>query len=143
MRFATLERTSDCNVHRLVAVLIGVRRKNTLHQPLSGSVASNLVAAGVNVDFVLFDARPPAGGAIATGEGAQVVLAEETVPRYLTLEQAALLDNYEAADDRGRVAARSVLDALTKQKAGQRRRLVAMVRPGADRLQSMARRATR
>lgn len=38
------------------------------------------------------------------------------VARVLTPEQAALLDNYEAADERGRAAARSVLDALAQPK---------------------------
>jgi hypothetical protein len=37
--------------------------------------------------------------------------------RVVTREEAALLDNYEAADERGRAAARSVLDALAQPKA--------------------------
>ncbi|MDN4591242.1 hypothetical protein DBA29_22425 [Xenophilus aerolatus] len=40
-----------------------------------------------------------------------------TVQREVTPEEAALLDNYKAADEQGRAAARSVLDALAKQKA--------------------------
>jgi hypothetical protein len=41
---------------------------------------------------------------------------DEILVRALTREEAALLDNYEAADERGRAAARSVLDALAQPK---------------------------
>lgn len=47
-------------------------------------------------------------------------LAYESKPakflREVTQEEAALLDNYEAADEKGRAAARSVLDALAEPK---------------------------
>ncbi len=39
-----------------------------------------------------------------------------TVVREVTREEAALLDNYNAADEKGRAAARSVLDALAEPK---------------------------
>jgi len=40
--------------------------------------------------------------------------------RPVTREQAALLDNYENADDEGRDAARRVLVALSKSKAAKK-----------------------
>ena len=48
--------------------------------------------------------------------GGGALIAREKAARYLTPEQEALLDNYEAADERGRAAARSVLDALAQPK---------------------------
>lgn len=39
---------------------------------------------------------------------------EAKVAQHLTQEEAALLANYKAADERGRAAARSVLDALAQ-----------------------------
>ena len=52
---------------------------------------------------------------LATDSGSNVP--DEPVMRPVTREQAALLDNYENADDEGRDAARRVLVALSKSKA--------------------------
>lgn len=71
---------------------------------------------GVDVLYVVTGVRGPKGAKLS-GTDQSAVTEEDTVPRNLTREQAALLDNYEAADERGRAAARSVLDALAKQKA--------------------------
>ena len=59
------------------------------------SVLMRLANAGVDVSYVLFGAHAAAA-------------------RHLTPEETALLDNYNAADERGRAAARSVLDALAQ-----------------------------
>ena len=57
----------------------------------------NIATAGVDVAYVLTGSRTP----VAT----------------LAREEQALLDNYRAADDSGKAAARAVLSAVTKQKA--------------------------
>lgn len=44
------------------------------------------------------------------------LIAAEPAPRYLTADQQALLDNYKAADEQGRAAARTVLEALAQPK---------------------------
>ena len=83
-----------------LAELIGVQRamlsryERGLVEPGAG-VLMRLAGAGVDVSFVLFGAR-------------------SADARTLTPEEAALLDNYNAADERGRAAARSVLDALAQ-----------------------------
>lgn len=41
---------------------------------------------------------------------------EAKIAQHLTPEEAALLSNYKAADEQGRAAARSVLDALAQPK---------------------------
>ncbi|XXQ53559.1 helix-turn-helix domain-containing protein [Xenophilus aerolatus] len=93
-----------------LADLIGVQRamlsryERGVAEP-GASALMKLAGAGINVSFVLFGAQ------VATGNDSG------TTTRVLTPEQAALLDNYEAADERGRAAARGVLDALAKQKA--------------------------
>lgn len=48
--------------------------------------------------------------------GGGAVIASEKAARYLTADQEALLDNYKAADEQGRAAARAVLEALAKTK---------------------------
>jgi transcriptional regulator with XRE-family HTH domain len=86
-----------------LAELVGVQRamlsryERGLVEPGAG-VLMRLAEAGVDVSYVLFGARSGAA-------------------RTLTPEEAALLDNYNAADERGRAAARSVLDALAQPKA--------------------------
>ncbi|WP_295548791.1 helix-turn-helix domain-containing protein [uncultured Pseudacidovorax sp.] len=65
-------------------------------------------------------------GLTASRQSSQPLQAEEaerqldaepaTVMREVTREEAALLDNYNAADEKGRAAARSVLDALAEPK---------------------------
>lgn len=83
-----------------MAELVGIQRamlsryERGLVEPGAG-VLMKLAAAGVDVSFVLFGARQAAA-------------------RTLTPEEAALLDNYNAADERGRAAARGVLDALAQ-----------------------------
>lgn len=65
-----------------------------------------LAALDVDVSYVL------------TGHRAHMQAAPvDSLRRSLTPEEAALLDNYKAADEQGRATARSVLDALAKQKA--------------------------
>ncbi|WP_294368236.1 helix-turn-helix transcriptional regulator [Pseudacidovorax sp.] len=58
--------------------------------------------------------------AFIVGMAASVDLSEDSpagaIVRTLTPEEAALLDNYNAADEKGRAAARSVLDALAEPK---------------------------
>ncbi|CAN7258457.1 XRE family transcriptional regulator [Variovorax sp. LjRoot84] len=60
--------------------------------------------------------------AVAAAKGVDVlyVLTGQRTPRAaesLTPEQAALVDNYNHADDEGRAAARRVLSSLAQQKA--------------------------
>ena len=73
------------------------RYERGLVEPGAG-VLMKLASTGIDVTFVLFGARSGAA-------------------RLLTPEESALLDNYNAADERGRAAARSVLDALAQPKA--------------------------
>jgi len=78
---------------------------------------ARVAAHGVDVGFLFTGKRTPvAGQAVASDESAPAT-GKETVMRPVTREEAALLDNYEAADERGRAAARSVLDALSQPKA--------------------------
>lgn len=72
------------------------RYERGLVEPGAG-VLMRMAGAGVDINFVLFGARASAA-------------------RTLTPEEAALLDNYSAADERGRAAARGVLDALAQSK---------------------------
>jgi transcriptional regulator with XRE-family HTH domain len=104
-----------------VADQIGVQRamlsryERGIAEPGAG-VLMKLASAGIDIAFVLFGAR----AAQVSSKGAEsraATDADGTVQRYVTREEAALLDNYEASDEQGRAAARSVLDALAKQKA--------------------------
>lgn len=83
----------------------------------------------VDVAYVLTGHRalmagyvPPASVRYTPPAGSQALVVEEalktegTVTRELTPEEAALLDNYNAADEKGRAAARGVLDALAQPK---------------------------
>ena len=80
-----------------------------------------LAAHDVDVAYLLTGRRMSGGAAssrvapAANASGADD--GDGIVRREITPEEAALLDNYNAADERGRAAARSVLDALAKQKA--------------------------
>jgi transcriptional regulator with XRE-family HTH domain len=69
---------------------------------------------GVDVGFLFTGLRTP--GLKESANDAPKA-APGTVLRVVTHEEAALLDNYEAADERGRAAARGVLDALAQPKA--------------------------
>lgn len=66
------------------------------------SVLMKLAGAGIDVSYVLFGARTPA-----------------VIESALTPEKKALLENYDAADEEGRAAARRVLSSLAqpRQKA--------------------------
>lgn len=76
---------------------------------------TRVAAHGVDVAFLFSGQRTLArSGAPANDE--QPAASGDTVIRVVTREEAALLDNYEAADERGRAAARSVLDALAQPK---------------------------
>lgn len=103
-----------------VADQIGVQRamlsryERGIAEPGAG-VLMKLASAGIDVGFVLFGART--ARALSPGVQPADGTTEGSVPRYVTREEAALLDNYEAADERGRAAARSVLDALAQPKA--------------------------
>lgn len=87
------------------------RYERGIAEPGAG-VLMKLASAGIDVGFVLFGART--ASAPSTGDKSTALTAEEPMARYVTREEAALLDNYEAADERGRAAARSVLDALAQ-----------------------------
>ncbi|CAN7596220.1 helix-turn-helix domain-containing protein [Variovorax paradoxus] len=70
---------------------------------------------GVDVAFLFSGQRTPvARDASANDEQSPSTASGDIVMRAVTREEAALLDNYEAADERGRAAARSVLDALAQ-----------------------------
>jgi len=75
---------------------------------------ARISAHGVDVGFLFTGQRMQP----AKDDPANDALSDEpqTVMRAVTREEAALLDNYEAADERGRAAARSVLDALAQPK---------------------------
>ena len=89
------------------------------HRSPDAAYLERVAALGVDVTYLLTGVRAPARPtALLVVEGeAEAKGMEEVVARYVTREEAALLDNYEASDERGRAAARSVLDALAKQKA--------------------------
>lgn len=70
-----------------------------------------VAARGVDVGYLLTGTRTSVLAAAPTTQQSA-----DAVMRAVTPEQAALLDNYEAADERGRAAARSVLDALAQPK---------------------------
>lgn len=89
------------------------------------------VAADVDVSYVLTGHRmhmqtisgavpsepvPAASIAIVGERPAGYAGGPRTVMRELTPEEAALVDNYNAADEKGKAAARSVLDALAEPK---------------------------
>ena len=63
---------------------------------------------GVDVGYLLTGVRTSVGMVKTTGKS------EVAGVRQLTQEEAALLDNYNAADEQGRAAARRVLDALAQ-----------------------------
>lgn len=75
-----------------------------------------VAAHGVDVLFLFTGERMPA----ASGESTSAT-EKETIMRAVTREEAALLDNYEAADERGRAAARGVLDALAQSQPQPKR----------------------
>ncbi|MCR8956292.1 helix-turn-helix domain-containing protein [Variovorax sp. S2] len=75
-------------------------------------LSTALTTVGLDAVYVLTGVRTPSH-LLPVGDRV-VVDAKGKVPRYLTPEQEALLDNYNAADERGRAAARSVLDALAQ-----------------------------
>ncbi|MET3463240.1 transcriptional regulator with XRE-family HTH domain [Variovorax sp. 1133] len=78
---------------------------------------ARVAAHGVDVAFLFSGQRSLAArGAPANDERSQTAASGDTVMRAVTREEAALLDNYEAADERGRAAARGVLDALAQPK---------------------------
>ncbi len=77
-------------------------------------LSTALTTVGLDAVYVLTGIRtPPEQLPVRDGTPVATKLKE---PRYLTPEQEALLDNYNAADERGRAAARSVLDALAQPK---------------------------
>ncbi|WP_422086370.1 helix-turn-helix domain-containing protein [Variovorax sp.] len=84
---------------------------------------------GVDVGYLLTGVRSGAVDARLANNGATTVkykktgmhdggppIAAERAARYLTADQEALLDNYKAADEQGRAAARTVLEALAQPK---------------------------
>lgn len=84
------------------------------HRSPDAAYLERVAAHGVDITYLLTGVRAP----VVVVEGkAEAQAVEETVMRAVTREEAALLDNYEASDAQGRAAARSVLDALAKQKA--------------------------
>jgi transcriptional regulator with XRE-family HTH domain len=78
---------------------------------------ARVAAHGVDVAYLFSGQRMPvARAASANDEQSPSTGSGDTVMRAVTREEAALLDNYEAADERGRAAARGVLDALAQPK---------------------------
>ena len=77
---------------------------------------TRVAAHGVDVAFLFSGQRMLAGRGAPANDEQQPAATGDTVMRVVTREEAALLDNYEAADERGRAAARSVLDALAQPK---------------------------
>lgn len=75
---------------------------------------ARMAAQGVDVGFLFTGERTRAGIAPVASGDSTAATEQETVLRAVSREEAALLDNYEAADERGRAAARSVLDALAQ-----------------------------
>jgi transcriptional regulator with XRE-family HTH domain len=87
------------------------------HRSPDAAYLERVAAIGVDVMYLLTGIRASAG-AVPSGVGSEGAASDEhAVMRAVTREEAALLDNYEAADERGRAAARSVLDALAQPKA--------------------------
>ena len=85
------------------------------HRSPDAAYLERISAIGVDVTYLLTGVRTPTANASVAGDtSTSDAPAEGAVMRAVTREQAALLDNYEAADERGRAAARSVLDALTQ-----------------------------
>lgn len=97
-------------------------------KPDSGYLEA-IALRGVDVGYLLTGFRstaanaPPQNndGALfkdqeAATRGGGPAIAGEKSTRYLTAEQEALLDNYMAADEQGRAATRTVLEALAKTK---------------------------
>lgn len=68
-------------------------------------------AHGVDVLYVVTGTRVE-----PVKSAAELADSSRAKSRYVTHEEAALLDNYNAADEKGRAAARSVLDALAEPK---------------------------
>lgn len=73
-----------------------------------------IAVRGVDVGYLLTGVRTSVQSGHATGDESTAATKKEAVMRAVSREEAALLDNYEAADERGRAAARSVLDALAQ-----------------------------
>lgn len=83
------------------------------HRSPDAAYLSRVAAIGVDIAYLLTGVR----ALVVSEPGATYSTDTEaggSVTRVVTREEAALLDNYEAADERGRAAARSVLDALAK-----------------------------
>lgn len=85
------------------------------HRSPDAAYLSRVAAIGVDVAYLLTGVRTLKPS--ATGGHDSTATASESMTRVVTREEAALLDNYEAADERGRAAARSVLDVLAQPKA--------------------------
>lgn len=86
-----------------------------------------IAAHGVDVGYLLTGSRALVMRTYTTSVESTAVVATEAAPkegqrkdliaRFVTPEEAALLDNYEASDEEGQAAARRVLFSLAKQKA--------------------------
>ncbi len=84
------------------------------HRSPDAAYLERIAALGVDVAYLVTGVRArPASASVEAGRQ-DGDAAGETVMREVTREEAALLDNYGAADERGRAAARSVLDALAQ-----------------------------
>lgn len=84
------------------------------HRSPDAEYLARVAAIGVDVTYLLTGVRAlplsaPGGSDSSEATGGSVM-------RSVTREEAALLDNYEAADEQGRAAARSVLNALTQSQ---------------------------
>lgn len=85
------------------------------HRSPDAAYLERIAALGVDVAYLVTGSRAQRVNAAVEG-GQDGDAAAASVMREVTREEAALLDNYSAADERGRAAARSVLDALAQPK---------------------------
>ncbi len=83
------------------------------HRSPDAAYLAGVAAVGVDVAYLVTGMRAQPVRSLAAADSSDTDAAD-SVMRAVTREEAALLDNYEAADERGRAAARSVLDALAQ-----------------------------
>ncbi|WP_418122570.1 helix-turn-helix domain-containing protein [Variovorax sp. 160MFSha2.1] len=84
------------------------------HRSPDAEYLARVATIGVDVTYLLTGVRALPLSAPGASDSSDAT--GDSVMRSVTREEAALLDNYEAADERGRAAARSVLNALTQSQ---------------------------
>lgn len=80
-----------------------------------------IAAHGVDVGYLLTGIRAPAVTSYVTDRAPTTHVVAEPVVRYVTPEQAALLDNYDHAEEEDKAAARRFLDVASQRKGPARR----------------------